>query len=93
MYKKGDKLIFGNSEITITTKRGADAVNKYKPKSMSDLRKIARKQRMMKHERSERRMGVDRDERFLTNNILGVGFRSPRKGLTNLNSLDDLARF
>jgi hypothetical protein len=35
---------------------------------------------------------VDRSEKFLARNIIGGGFRTPRKGLINLNSTDDLAR-
>lgn len=35
---------------------------------------------------------VDNGEKVLLNNLMGRGFRKPRKGLINLNSLDDLAR-
>lgn len=41
----------------------------------------------------KRMSDVDRDERFLAQNVIGTGrFRTPRKGLINLNSTDDLAR-
>lgn len=44
----------------------------------------------MKRRMSE---GIDSDERFLANNIIGSGrFRTPRKGLINLKSTDDLVR-
>jgi len=39
-----------------------------------------------------KRSQVDRSEKFLAQNIIGGGFRTPRKGLINLNSTDDLAR-
>lgn len=38
------------------------------------------------------RSDVDDDEKFLARNIIGGGFRRPRKGLINLNNTDDLAR-
>ncbi len=40
----------------------------------------------------KRMSDVDDDERFLARNIIGGGFRIPRKGLINLNNTDDLAR-
>lgn len=35
---------------------------------------------------------VERSEKFLERNLIGAGFRKPRKGLINLNSLDDLTK-
>lgn len=35
---------------------------------------------------------TDKGEKVLINNLIGGGFRKPRKGLINLTSVDDLAR-
>lgn len=83
-YKKGDVVYFGNTKIEISSKRGADAMNKHKPKTMKDFKKFSRPMKNYSP--------VDRSERFLENNLIGTGFRRNRKGLTNLSSLDDLAR-
>lgn len=83
-YKKGDTVYLGKTKIEITTKRGADAMNKHRPKTMKDFGKFSR--------RMKNYSPADKSERFLENNLIGSGFRGNRKGLINLGSLDDLAR-
>lgn len=53
-YKKGDVVKFGNTMFTILTKRGADAINKHKPKKLSDMRKFSRPSRDQSVGRAER---------------------------------------